>query len=237
MPFTSPILMARTRKRSAVDYGVQGCPERQLLLPDVVSGWKTHPLYATPKQTVGPRHDQRRWNRLSRSAKRSAGRGHSLFSDLGTRRAIGFLPGHDEYLPARTRRGRARAMAAVRLTSKKLLGWDGVWLDNDNILFLSRAADEKDYSIYRISTNGKNLKRLIKNARLPTVSAPVLLLRISAQKLFRFRDGHIDFACVFAGTLRALGSTTAFPINDGHDFPNDFVRLKFRCHFFWDGCG
>jgi hypothetical protein len=61
---------------------------------------------------------------------------------------------------------------ATRLTPKKLFGWDGVWLDNDNILFLSRAAGEKEDSIYRMSTEGKNLKRLIKNARFPTVSAP-----------------------------------------------------------------
>jgi TolB protein len=61
---------------------------------------------------------------------------------------------------------------ATRLTPNKLFGWDGVWLDNDNILFLSRAADEKEDSIYRMSIDGKNLKLLIKNARFPTVSAP-----------------------------------------------------------------
>jgi len=61
---------------------------------------------------------------------------------------------------------------ATRLTPKKLFGWDGVWLDNDNVLFLSRDAGEKEDSIYRMSTDGKNLKRLIKNARFPTVSAP-----------------------------------------------------------------
>jgi len=60
---------------------------------------------------------------------------------------------------------------ANRLTPKKLFGWDGVWLDNDNILFLSREAGEKEDSIYRMSTDGKNLKLLIKNARFPTVSA------------------------------------------------------------------
>ena len=61
---------------------------------------------------------------------------------------------------------------SVRLTSKKLFGWDGCWIDNDNILFLSRATGEKEDSIYRMSTNGKDLKLLIKNARFPTVSAP-----------------------------------------------------------------
>ena len=61
---------------------------------------------------------------------------------------------------------------ALRLTPSKLFALDGCWIDNDNILFLSQAAGEKEASIYRMSTNGKNLKRLIKNARFPTVSAP-----------------------------------------------------------------
>src|SRR5438046_6939055 len=61
---------------------------------------------------------------------------------------------------------------AVRLTPKKLFGWDGCWINSDNILFLSRAPGEKENSIYRMSTNGKDLKRLIKDARFPTMSAP-----------------------------------------------------------------
>ena len=65
-----------------------------------------------------------------------------------------------------------QSQKAIRLTPKELFGWDGVWLDNDNILFLSRDAGEKEDSIYRMCTDGKNLKRLIKNARFPTVSAP-----------------------------------------------------------------
>jgi len=64
-----------------------------------------------------------------------------------------------------------QSQKATRLTPKKLFGWDGVWLDNDNVLFLSREAREKEDFIYRMSTDGKNLKRLIKNARFPTVSA------------------------------------------------------------------
>jgi hypothetical protein len=43
---------------------------------------------------------------------------------------------------------------------------------NDNILFLTQPAGEKSASLYRMSINSKNLKRLIKNARFPTVSAP-----------------------------------------------------------------
>jgi TolB protein len=65
-----------------------------------------------------------------------------------------------------------QSQKATRLTPKRLFGWDGVWLDNDNILFLSRAPGEKEDSIYRMSVDGKNLKRLIKNARFPSVSAP-----------------------------------------------------------------
>jgi len=65
-----------------------------------------------------------------------------------------------------------QSQKATRLTPKKLFGWDGVWIDNNNILFLSKAAGEKDDSIYRMSADGKNLKRLIKNGRFPSVSAP-----------------------------------------------------------------
>jgi TolB protein len=65
-----------------------------------------------------------------------------------------------------------QSQKAARLTPKKLFGWDGVWIDNNNILFLSKAAGEKKDSIYRMSVDGKNLKRLIKNGRFPSVSAP-----------------------------------------------------------------
>jgi TolB protein len=59
---------------------------------------------------------------------------------------------------------------AVRVTSKTLFGWDGCWMDDENILFLSQASGEVTASIYRMSINGKNLKRLITNARMPSVS-------------------------------------------------------------------
>lgn len=65
-----------------------------------------------------------------------------------------------------------QSQKATRLTPRKLFGWDGVWIDNHNILFLSKAAGDKDDSIYRMSVDGKNLKRLIKNGRFPSVSAP-----------------------------------------------------------------
>jgi len=65
-----------------------------------------------------------------------------------------------------------RSQKATRLTPKNLFGWDGVWIDNDDVLFLSKAVGEKDDSIYRMSADGKNLKRLIKNGRFPSVSTP-----------------------------------------------------------------
>ena len=61
---------------------------------------------------------------------------------------------------------------AVRITPKKLFGWDGVWINNANVLFLSQQSGEKEASIYRMSINGKDLKRLIRDARFPSVSAP-----------------------------------------------------------------
>ena len=61
---------------------------------------------------------------------------------------------------------------ATRITPKSLFGWDGCWLDNNNVLFRSQTAREKESSIYRVSTNGKNTKRLITKAEFPTVSAP-----------------------------------------------------------------
>lgn len=61
---------------------------------------------------------------------------------------------------------------ASRITPKELSGWDGVWIDNENVLFLSREIGQKEDSIFRMSVDGKNLKRLIKNARFPSVSAP-----------------------------------------------------------------
>jgi TolB protein len=65
-----------------------------------------------------------------------------------------------------------QSQKATRLTPKKLFGRDGVWIDNDDVLLLSREPGEKDDSIYRMSADGKNLKRLIKNGRFPSVSAP-----------------------------------------------------------------
>ena len=59
---------------------------------------------------------------------------------------------------------------AVRVTPKTLFGWDGCWMDDENILFLSQNAGEKTASLNRMSITGKNFKRLVRNARLPGVS-------------------------------------------------------------------
>jgi hypothetical protein len=48
----------------------------------------------------------------------------------------------------------------------------GCWIDNENILFLSRAPKEKEDSIYRMSANSKVLKRLIRDTRFPSLSTP-----------------------------------------------------------------
>ena len=60
----------------------------------------------------------------------------------------------------------------ARITTRTLFGWDGCWMDNDDVLFLSQASGEKEASIHRMSTNGKNLLRLIKNAHMPGVNVP-----------------------------------------------------------------
>ncbi len=59
------------------------------------------------------------------------------------------------------------------VTPKELSVNGGCWLDKDHILFQSGTAGESDRpGIYRMSLDGKDLKRLIKNGSGPTVSAP-----------------------------------------------------------------
>jgi TolB protein len=61
----------------------------------------------------------------------------------------------------------------IRLTTPREL-WvgGGCWLDNDNILFETEPPDGAGRAIYRISIDGKDVKRLIKNAHEVSVSAP-----------------------------------------------------------------
>ena len=59
-----------------------------------------------------------------------------------------------------------------RLTPKTLYAWDGQWLGTDSILFVSQAAGQSEQSIYRMSRagQGKDRKRLVKNARVPSAA-------------------------------------------------------------------
>ena len=59
---------------------------------------------------------------------------------------------------------------ATRLTPKGMLASQGCWLDADNILFTSQARGEKQPSIYRMSSDGKERKVYLKNATTPSVS-------------------------------------------------------------------
>ncbi len=61
---------------------------------------------------------------------------------------------------------------ATRVTPREIFGWDGCWLDNNDVLFLSQNAGETEPSIYRMSLgkNGKDKKPLIKNGRMPSAS-------------------------------------------------------------------
>jgi len=62
--------------------------------------------------------------------------------------------------------------SAVRLnTPKKLWIQEGCWLDNKNILFVTGSPDDSAGAIYRMSIDGTNLKRLIKNAGVASVSS------------------------------------------------------------------
>jgi len=58
-----------------------------------------------------------------------------------------------------------------RITSPTLFGWHGCWIDNQTVLFLSQPVGEKFASIFQMSLDGKNLKRLISNGRFVSVSA------------------------------------------------------------------
>ena len=60
---------------------------------------------------------------------------------------------------------------ARRITPRTLFGSDGVWIDNENILFLSQNLGEKTASLYRMSIQNTKVKLIAKNARYPSVSA------------------------------------------------------------------
>lgn len=56
---------------------------------------------------------------------------------------------------------------AARLTGKNLFAWDGCWLDNDSVLFLSSKAGEKEPSLYSMAIKGSELKKLAPDAHWP----------------------------------------------------------------------
>lgn len=62
--------------------------------------------------------------------------------------------------------------SAARLpVPKELSVWWGCWLDNNNIL-IQTGNDDRPTSIYRMSLDGRNLKCLIKNGIMPSVTPP-----------------------------------------------------------------
>ena len=62
--------------------------------------------------------------------------------------------------------------SATRVSAKGLYAFNPQFITDDEFLFSLQKENENEPSIYRMSTDGKNLKLLIKNARFPTVSAP-----------------------------------------------------------------
>jgi TolB protein len=59
----------------------------------------------------------------------------------------------------------------TRLTPKKIFGWDGCWIDDATVFFLSQAAGEKSASLYKMaSTGGAMSKPVTKGVSQPSVS-------------------------------------------------------------------
>jgi Tol biopolymer transport system component len=56
-------------------------------------------------------------------------------------------------------------------TPKELWIEEGYWLENKNILFANGSPDDSAGAIYRMSIDGTNLKRLIKDARGVSVTS------------------------------------------------------------------
>jgi TolB protein len=61
---------------------------------------------------------------------------------------------------------------AVRVTGKDDFVWDPFWLTGDEFLCIMQKEKENEPSIYRMLSDGKNAKLLVKHARTPSVSAP-----------------------------------------------------------------
>ncbi len=61
---------------------------------------------------------------------------------------------------------------AVRITGKDDFVWEPFWLTGDEFLCILQKENENEPSIYRMSSDGKNAKLLVKHARTPSASAP-----------------------------------------------------------------
>jgi TolB protein len=62
------------------------------------------------------------------------------------------------------------AGTVTRLTPKGFFGWSPSWLGDEEILFVSKGAKEKQRSLYRMSRQGENRKLILKNVEAPSVS-------------------------------------------------------------------
>jgi TolB protein len=62
--------------------------------------------------------------------------------------------------------------SAKRVTAKGAYAAEPVWLNNDEFLCVIESENENDPSLYRVSIDGKNPKRLVKRVQTPSVSAP-----------------------------------------------------------------
>ena len=80
---------------------------------------------------------------------------------------------------------------AVRVTRHNLFAWDGCWINDKNVLFLSQTGGEKTASIHRMSIKGANLKRLIPNARKVTVNPRDVVEHPLAAKSFKERRSSL----------------------------------------------
>jgi TolB protein len=61
---------------------------------------------------------------------------------------------------------------AVRISGKDDYVWEPFWLTANEFLCLMQKEKENEPSIYRMSSDGKNPKFLVKHARTPSASAP-----------------------------------------------------------------
>ena len=62
--------------------------------------------------------------------------------------------------------------SATRVSAKGIYAFDPQFITDDEFLCSIQKEKETERSIYRVSMDGKNMKRLIKNGRFPSVSAP-----------------------------------------------------------------